>query len=296
MGAKLPAMQWYPGDWRKDPGVQALSYEERGVWFELLMLMHDCEDRGKLMLNGKPIEHKRLSVMLRLTEGEITEHITQYITLGVASVCPDTGALMCRRMVRDEQKRATNAANGGKGGNPAFQKGKDNPYYNRLDNRQDNPTDNREDNPKISPSSSSSSSSSIQTHTEPSAVPASVSEKKTWITQRNQQWFEEWWAFVWLKVGRGQAEKAFRKVNTPEMFEAVMEATKKQAVVFLAREPQFRPHPATWLNGKRWLDEAPKVETSNGQVDEYAHIPLFDWKAEKARIERNKAECAAEGE
>jgi len=156
MSNKLPAMQWYPGDWRKDPGVQALSYEERGVWFELLMLMHDCEDRGKLMLNGKPIEHKRLAVMLRLTEAEITEHITQYITLGVASVCPDTGAVMCRRMVRDEANRMKNVINGKKGGNPAFEKGKDNPYYKRPDNPTDNPKDNR----KISPSSSSSSSSS----------------------------------------------------------------------------------------------------------------------------------------
>jgi hypothetical protein len=40
---KLPALQWYPADWRKDPGVQALSLHDRMVWFEMLMLMHESE-------------------------------------------------------------------------------------------------------------------------------------------------------------------------------------------------------------------------------------------------------------
>ena len=49
---KLPAMQFYPGDWRKDIGVQSLSFHDRGVWFEMLMLMHGSERRGVLVLNG----------------------------------------------------------------------------------------------------------------------------------------------------------------------------------------------------------------------------------------------------
>lgn len=38
MGEKLPSIQWYPGDWRKDPGVQALDYESRGIYLELLFM------------------------------------------------------------------------------------------------------------------------------------------------------------------------------------------------------------------------------------------------------------------
>ena len=49
----LPALQFYGGDWRKDPGIQALNYFDRGVWFEMLLMMHESEDRGKLVLNGR---------------------------------------------------------------------------------------------------------------------------------------------------------------------------------------------------------------------------------------------------
>ena len=110
----------------------------------------------------------------------------------------------------------------------------------------------------------------------PSAVPAFVSKKKTWSSRRNEEWFEEWWAFVWMKVGRGQAEKAFRaKVQTADVFEKVMKATKEQAAVFLEREPQFRPHPATWLNGRRWLDEP--VQAINGaRYEQQSSLPDFD--------------------
>ena len=31
---KLPAIQFYSGDWHKDQGVQALDLAQRGAWFE----------------------------------------------------------------------------------------------------------------------------------------------------------------------------------------------------------------------------------------------------------------------
>jgi hypothetical protein len=70
-------------------------------------------------------------------------------------------------MVRDEANRMKNVINGKKGGNPAFEKGKDNPYYKRPDNPTDNPKDNR----KITPSSSSSFSSSKQEKRDAEEVP-----------------------------------------------------------------------------------------------------------------------------
>ena len=61
---KLPSLQWYPGDWRKDPGIQALDYESRGVWFEILMLMFESPVRGKLMLVEKPMPDAALAQVL----------------------------------------------------------------------------------------------------------------------------------------------------------------------------------------------------------------------------------------
>ena len=147
---KLPALQFYPGDWRKDPGVQSLTYEERGIWIEILFLMHESDQRGKLLLNGKPISDERLSQLLHLDKQKITSVISTLLELGVASKCGQTGAMMNRRMVRDEEIIQLRRAAGQKGGNPAFQKGKDNPYY-KLGTKQ-------KDKQKITPSSSSSSS------------------------------------------------------------------------------------------------------------------------------------------
>lgn len=155
--SKLPAIQFYPGDWRKDPGVQSLSYEERGIWLELLFLMHESESPGKLMIGGQPYPIDRLARLLGLSAGYLEVIITSLITLGVASTCEETGALMNRRMVRDRALHATRAESGKKGGNPNFQKGKSNPYY---DKQKDNQGDNQKDKQKITPSSSSSSSTS----------------------------------------------------------------------------------------------------------------------------------------
>jgi hypothetical protein len=154
---KLPALQFYPGDWRKDPGVQALDYFERGVWMELIFLMHESEQRGKLLLNGKPIPEERLAILLNLDKQKISNVITTFLELGVASLCEETGALMNRRMVRDEELIGKRRDAGKKGGNPALTKGKPNPYYTEV-NHEDKQKITSRDKQKITPSFSFSSS------------------------------------------------------------------------------------------------------------------------------------------
>lgn len=150
---KLPAFQWYVGDWRKDPGVQALDYFCRGVWLEILMLMHESDERGVLLLNRKPMPDDALARLLGLDKQKITEVITTLLSYGVASR-DNRGALINRRMVRDEVLRQARKQAGERGGNPNFAKGKKNPYY------RDNQKDNQKDKQKITPSTSTSSSSS----------------------------------------------------------------------------------------------------------------------------------------
>lgn len=63
--------------------------------------------------------------------------------------------------------------------------------------------------------------------------------------------FEEFWSAYPRKVGKGNAEKSWSKVC--HEFDAIMAALKVQTQAWT--DPQYIPHPATWLNGKRWLDE-----------------------------------------
>jgi len=106
--SKLPAIQFYPGDWRKDVGVQSLNFHDRGVWFEILMLMHESEVRGKLMLGGKCMPDEILSNVLRIDKNELVRTIQTLIERGVTEREKRTGALINRRMLRDEILHAEN--------------------------------------------------------------------------------------------------------------------------------------------------------------------------------------------
>lgn len=116
--AKLPAFQFYPSDWRKDPAVQSLSYHDRGVWFEILCLMHESEQRGKLLLNGRKMPDDALARLLGLERQAVLKTLHRLLDAGVASRCPDSGALMNRRMVKDEELRKIRRKCGKMGGNP----------------------------------------------------------------------------------------------------------------------------------------------------------------------------------
>lgn len=130
--SKLPAFHFYSGDWQKDPGVQALSMFDRAIWFEMLLRMHESEKRGYLVLNGNPIETETLTHMLGVGLSELEESVARILKFGVASKDPETGAIFCRRMVRDEEKRQINKNNGKKGGRPTKQNRTNNPKHNPI--------------------------------------------------------------------------------------------------------------------------------------------------------------------
>lgn len=145
---KLPAFQFYPGDWRKDPGVQSLSFHDRGVWFEILCLMHESEERGKLLLRGQPMPEDALSRLLGLDKQSLTKTLTTLVEYGVASCDPATGVLFNRRMVRDEKLRKIRQEAGKLGGNPRL--------LNQTANQNQTTGDNQKPTPSSSPSFSSS--------------------------------------------------------------------------------------------------------------------------------------------
>ncbi|MDQ2793612.1 MAG: hypothetical protein M3Y12_06340 [Bacteroidota bacterium] len=115
---KLPAIQFYPGDWHKDQGVQALDLLQRGAWFELLLMMHDSDERGVLLVNGAPMPDAVIARRLGLDNQSANQILTTLLTYGVASRRDTDGALFCRRMVKDERLRQVRTESGKKGGNP----------------------------------------------------------------------------------------------------------------------------------------------------------------------------------
>jgi uncharacterized protein YdaU (DUF1376 family) len=117
----LPHIQFYVGDWRKDLGIQTLSFYHRGVWFELLMLMHCSEQRGKLVLAGKPMPNAALARLLGLSQQETQDALAAILDSGVASK-DEAGFVYCRRMVREEDLRKTRKQAGSIGGSKTASK------------------------------------------------------------------------------------------------------------------------------------------------------------------------------
>lgn len=120
---KLPYMAFYPGDWKKDLGVQTLSFHDRAVWFEMLMLMHESEQRGLLILNGKPMSHETIAKLIGLDKQIFLECLNRIIENGVCSVRED-GAIFNRKMVKSEDISLKRSICGSMGGNPNLLKQK----------------------------------------------------------------------------------------------------------------------------------------------------------------------------
>lgn len=121
---KMPSMQFYPADWRKDPGVQALGFFERGVWFEIICLMHESTERGVLLLNGKPMPNDALARVLGLDNQILADTLSKLFDYGVVSKRETDNAFFNRRMVRDEQLCQIRREAGKLGGNPVLLKQK----------------------------------------------------------------------------------------------------------------------------------------------------------------------------
>lgn len=115
MSDKLPALHFYPGDWWKDSGVQTLDHFHKGIWFELLLMMFDSSERGKLLLNGKPYSSKALAKRLAVEEQQLISCINELCDSGVCHR-DDQGTLFNKRMVRDEEIRQNKIKAGSEGG------------------------------------------------------------------------------------------------------------------------------------------------------------------------------------
>lgn len=79
--------------------------------------------------------------------------------------------------------------------------------------------------------------------------------------------FEQFWAAYPKKKSKGQAEKAFSKINPDEQLLATMIATIERAKTsedWIKDQGRYIPHPATWLNAKGWEDEI-STPTGKGQ-------------------------------
>ena len=161
---KRPSFQFYPGDWLNDAALRLVSVGARGLWIDMLCMMHQGTPYGHLKVAGKVILPSNLARTLGATLPEVEGWLAELKEVNAYSINED-GCIYSRRMVRDEEIRLKRAEGGTYGGNPALGTPKK-PHPKEGKKVNQNPTLD----PTLPPPPSSSSSSSLSPPKSPVSV------------------------------------------------------------------------------------------------------------------------------
>jgi hypothetical protein len=101
---KRPSFQFYPADWRNDAGLRMCSMAARGLWVEMLCVMHTCERYGHLQVGGKSVSSRDLSRMIGADVKSVNRLLSELEQHTVFSR-DENGIIYSRRMVSDEVGR-----------------------------------------------------------------------------------------------------------------------------------------------------------------------------------------------
>lgn len=125
--------------------------------------------------------------------------------------------------------------------------------------------------PSLSPLSNGFPPAPICIHnTPPSLTLSPISPpKNNTIKIRVDEHFEGFWSAYPRRIGKAAARRAWEKamkVTTPEVIGAALRAAE------WPEDPQYIPHPATWLNQGRWDDQPAPVILKERPEDELARL------------------------
>jgi hypothetical protein len=228
--AKKPAIQFYVGDWRKDPTVTCLSVAARGLWIEMLLMMFESPVRGYLLLeSGQPMSIQQIARAGGAKDAREAQRLIEEMEhAGTFSRNEPgkewyrgdvaEGAILNRRMVRDEKISSVRREAGSKGGNPALKSlttGED--FGSALDNQNDNqnPTPSAR---KMKNEDSSSKKQEASENGSKGSAPNPIADpgwfefrtqcEKAGMSGSEPDW-DEAWRFEWKKLDFSQQKRAF---------------------------------------------------------------------------------------
>lgn len=128
-----PWLKFFTSDWRSDPRLRLCSIAARGLWVEMICLMHEATPYGHLLINGRSPTDVQISALVGAAPDECTALLGELDSAGVFSRTRD-GTIYSRKLTRMAKKAAVARNNGRKGGNPNLC----NDYNNKpLDNQVD---------------------------------------------------------------------------------------------------------------------------------------------------------------
>jgi hypothetical protein len=98
-----PWLKFYPRDWRGDQALRAVSIAARGLWMEMLCIMHEASPYGHLVLGGLAVSNGVLARMSGLGADECGTLVAELESAGVFSRTRK-GVIYSRRMTKDRSR------------------------------------------------------------------------------------------------------------------------------------------------------------------------------------------------
>lgn len=103
---------------------------------------------------------------------------------------------------------------------------------------------------------------------------ATSEERREEIEQSALQAFDGFWSAYPRKQSKGDAQRAWVKLNpNADLRASILQAieVQKTSEDWTKDNGKFIPHPATWLNGRRWEDES--ADTAHGSTSSLKSLP-----------------------
>jgi predicted transcriptional regulator len=207
-----------------------VSLAARGLLREVEALCYCNEPPGKLVLQGLPMTATEIARMRGVDAGEVEKALKELLSRGLLKR-DDDGFIYSPSILKEIEERDN------------VQQRVTRYRKNTIANVTDNVT--QPVTPHVTPQSRVEKKKSRK------------EEEKNTHTARADA-FAEFWAAYPKKLGRGAAEKAFGKLQSPSELLPVLLAAiaaQKATTQWQRDNGQFIPYPATWLNHRRWEDD-----------------------------------------
>lgn len=258
---KRPSFQFYPGDWASNPNLKRCTFAERGIWLEVMCLMHDQEAYGVLRWPLKDIAQAvgcKLADLQALArkgvlkgdDSDLTEAFVYVPRSGrkdgdpVTLVPPQAGPIWySSRMVKDEYVRTIRGGEAGSGESPKQA-------------------------PKAPPDATPKGGIGAAFGPRGSSSSSSPSGKNP-PTPKGEGRFAEFWS-AWPAGDRKQDRKKclakWQRCRWDDEADAIVAHVAAMKVTRQWRDG-YEPAPLTYLNGERWRDGVP-VAAGVGTTDD----------------------------
>ena len=307
---KRPSFQFYPADWQANSNLRRCSHEEKGIWMDVLCLLHDQDEYGICRWSLKEIS-QAVGCSLQKLKGLVTKGILKGGDTGeicesliytprsgrkdgpsVTLIDQQEGPLWySSRMVIDEHKRIIRGELGGASKEPPKPAPDTSPKVGFGATSKDTPDPSPSRAGASSTSTSSSSPTGINQNQKPSVLtddvgeqkkPLSVIHKPELVTKRGRKLigkklmaFELFWNAFDYKKDRASAADAWYDLELDDdLFDVIIRSAKACAIA--------RPHeitagrtpiyPQGWLSGRRWEDEVYTVNSRSVTIDQSTRL------------------------